>query len=106
MKRFEKCLKALLDSYNSDCVPPYCPNFPEITEAEFRFLAAKGLIVLTADGDDTFYAVPTNSGLTYFYQKAEDSRRFWREHLVNFVGGFVSGVLTTILATVIIREWL
>ncbi len=106
MKHFEKCLNILLDRYNSDCLPLYCPAFTNISEADFRFLAAKELVTLIPGGDDTFYSVPTDKGLIYFHEKAEERRRFWREHLVNFLGGFISGVLTTVLGAVIIQSLL
>lgn len=105
MKRYEKCLKSVLDLYNVDCIPVYCPSIPGISEAEFRFLAAKGLVELRSGGDDTFYARPTPRGLTYFDDKREGSCRFWKEHIVSFIGGFVSGVLTTALGAVI-AQWL
>lgn len=103
MKRFEKCLKSVLNRYNAECVPVYCPSLPDISEAEFRFLSAKGLVELISDGDDTFYANPTPRGLTYFNDKSEDNRRFWKEHVVNFIGGFVSGVLTTLLGALAVQ---
>ncbi len=106
MKRFEKCLKIVLDRYSSDAIPLYCPSCPEIDEQEFRLISAKGLITLLPNGDDTFYAEPTADGITYFHRKREDSRLFWREHIVNFVGGFVSGVLTTILASILLQRLL
>ena len=106
MERFEKCLKLLLDRYNADCLPIYCPNCEDMSEADFRFLAAKGLISLMQGGDDTFYSVPTDKGLTYFHEQKAERRRFWREHIVNFVGGFVSGVFTTVLGAVIIQSLL
>ena len=103
MERFEKCLKLLLDRYNADCLPIYCPNCKDMGEGDFRFLAAKGLVSLLPEGDDTFYSVPTDKGLTYFQDKREERRSFWRAHIVNFVGGFVSGVLTAVLGGVILQ---
>lgn len=105
MKQFEKCLKTLLAAYNVECIPLYCPDFPDIKESDFRFLSALNLISLEPGGDDTFYIIPSESGLTYFHRKREDRRRFWKEHIIYFLCGFISGVLTTILATAILR-WL
>ena len=58
MKRYEKCLKSVLDLYNVDCIPVYCPSIPDISEAEFRFLAAKGFVELRAAATTRFMQVP------------------------------------------------
>ena len=69
-----------------------------LSEADLRFLSAKGLLDLTPAGDNEFWAELTPSGLTYFSEKAESRARFVKEHLVNFFSGFISGVLVTICA--------
>lgn len=106
MKSFEKQFKSVLSKYQTDCLPVFCPSLPEISESEFCFLEAYGLLSLTPAGDDDFYAEPTKEGLTYFVSKKENRRKFWKEHLVNFIGGFLSGVLTTVLAAVIVQTLL
>lgn len=83
MKQFEKCLKTLLAAYNVECIPLYGPDFPDIKESDFQFPSALNLISLEPGGDDTFYIIPSESGLTYFHRKRED-RRFWKEHIINF----------------------
>ena len=39
----------------------------------------------------------TDSGRCYFENQSDERRKFWKEHIVNFVGGFLSGVVTGIL---------
>ena len=103
MKPFEKCLKTILTVYSADRIPLYSPNYPNIKESDLKFLAALELIFLDTDDDDTFYIVPSNKGVTYFHRQKEERRRFWKEHIVNFVGGFISGVFTAVLAAAAVQ---
>lgn len=104
IQKFEKDLKYLLDFAKTKNEIIFCPE-SILSESDFRFLAAKSLIDLHPAGDDAFYATISKEGLVYFQNKHDRRIDFLKEHLVAFLLGFASGVLSTIVATYIIHRW-
>lgn len=102
MKQYERYLRDLIHLSNGGCEPVHQEQ-SELSEADLRFLSAKGFLDLSPAGDNEFWAELTPSGLSYFSDKAESRARFIKEHLVNFFSGFVSGVLVTILAAWLVQ---
>lgn len=102
MKKYEKDLKTLIALSDNGCNPVHQTE-TEIDEAALMFLDAKGLISLEPAGDDEFWIVMQDKGLTYFSDRGEKRADFIKEHIVSFLSGFVSGVLATIAATWIIQ---
>ncbi len=102
MKEYEKQLKQLISLSNDGC-DPVDQAVTGMSEGQLRFLSAKGLIDLIPAGDDEFWITIEPAGLAYFSNKSEKRSGFIKEHLASFLTGFVSGVLTTVLATWLIQ---
>lgn len=105
MKQFERNLKYLISKSDNGCLPVELSR-ADIPESEARILKAKKLISLRPAGDNSFYAVIEDSGLTYFDDKRQKRKDFITDHIIRFIGGFISGVLTTVLAAWLIQQWL
>ena len=94
MKQFEKSLSVLI-SKTEECnlIPEKCTGVPR---SDVRLLSAKGLIKLSPAGNNELYISVEPSGASYFADKSARREAFIKEHVVNFVSGFVSGVLVTV----------
>lgn len=104
MKDYEKSLRTLLTLSGGGCRTVHLPD-SGIPEEQARYLESMGLISLRAAWDNGKYVKVEPPALRYFDEKRERRAAFWREHVVNFIGGFISGVLTTLLAAWIISTW-
>lgn len=104
MKPFEKNIKMLIQKSNFGCDPVFC-GYGLLSEAELRLLSAKKLISMEPAGDDTFYAIVKPEGITYFEDKRKEKIDFWKNHVVKFLFGFVSGVLVGVITTLLL-SWL
>lgn len=98
MKEYERNLKKIILLSKGGCEPVHQEE-SKLSEADLRFLSAKGFLVLTPGGDNQFWMEVTPSGLSYFSDKADAKEKFVKEHIINFLSGFVSGILVTVLAT-------
>lgn len=105
MKIYEKNLKTLLKLWQNenDCL--LASNLP-LSKNDLDFLNAKELIKLKPAGDNQFNVIVQPQGLTYFEDKKQRRNQYIADHIFRFTGGFVSGVLTTVLATWIIQSML
>ena len=103
MKQFEKSLIVLI-SKTEECnlVPEKCTGVPR---SDIRLLSAKGLIKLSPAGNNEFNVSVEPSGVSYFADKSARREAFIKEHMVNFVSGFASGVLVTAVGTWLV-QWL
>ena len=100
MKSYEKDLKRLQAITKNGSEPT------ELTEAGLDepnayLLKSLGLAELIPIGDNEFWISLTDSGVTYFIDKANARADFVKNHLANFVVGFLSGVLATVAAALI-----
>ena len=102
MKKYEQDLKRIIELSDGGCEPVH-QEMTEMTEAQLRFLAAKGFLSLEAAGDNKFWVVVEPAGLAYFSDKGEAKEAFIKEHLASFLSGFFSGVLVTVVAAWIIQ---
>ena len=102
MRKFEKQLKKLIDLTDNGCIFVHQTK-TGIDEATLRLLDAKDFISLEPAGDNEFWIVMQDKGLTYFSDKAEKKADFVKEHIVSFLSGFVSGAMATIIAAWIIQ---
>ena len=83
-----------------------CSASPDKLNALEYWIAKGCLDVSRAWGGKILSISVTPKGFTYFDDKREARAAFWRERCVNFIGGFVSGVLTTLCATWLIQRLL
>lgn len=104
MKLFEQNMKLLIEKSNYGCDPVFCED-GLLSEAELRMLSAKKLISMEPAGDGQFYIVVEPSGLTYFDDKRKEKLDFWKNHVVKFFSGFVSGILVGVITTLLV-SWL
>lgn len=102
MKKYEHDLKKLIDLSEGGCELVHQEQ-TGLSEAELRFLAAKGFLRLHPAGDDEFWVIMEPTGLSHFSDKSEARESFFKEHLASFLTGFISGVLVTVVATWIIQ---
>lgn len=83
-----------------------CQNSPERLAA-LEYWGAKNCLKLTRTmGGTIVFMTVTPRGRTYFDDRRDARAAFWRERCVNFFGGFVSGVLTTLCAAWLIQRLL
>ena len=78
-----------------------CKASPEKLEALDFWDAKECLHVTRAWGGEITAVDVLPNGITWFADRHKERVDFWREHIVKFLGGFIAGVLTTLLA-----EWL
>ena len=97
-------MKLLIEKSNYGCDPVFCGD-GLLSEAELRMLSAKKLISMEPAGDGQFYIVVEPSGLTYFDDKRKEKLDFWKNHVVKFFSGFVSGILVGVITTLLV-SWL
>lgn len=102
MKQYERDLKKLIEMSEGGCYPVH-QSQTGMSEADLRFLAAKGFVSLHPAGNDEFWLVVEPSGLAHFSNKSEAREAFAKDKIVTFLSGFASGVLVTIVATWIIQ---
>lgn len=100
MKRYEKDLKHLqaLTKNGSELTDL---NEAGLDEPSAYLLKSLGLAELIPAGDNEFWITLTDDGVTYFIDKANARADFVKNHLANFVVGFLSGVLATVAAALI-----
>jgi hypothetical protein len=103
MRSFEKNLKTLLKLEPACDGVFFSSNLP-LTNPDLKTLAALKLVDLHDAGDDAFYATLTDEGRTYFIHRSIRRRTFIAQHLATFLGGFLSGVFSTIAATWIVSR--
>ena len=65
MEKFEHDLKEIIKLSNNGCDPVH-QSQTNMTEADIRFLSAKGLISMHPAGDGLFYVTLKPEGITYF----------------------------------------
>lgn len=94
----------LIQKSNFGCEPVFCGD-GLLTEAELRILSAKNLISIEPAGDCEFYAIVSPKGITYFDDKHKEKLDFWKNHVVKFFSGFVSGILVGVVTTLLL-SWL
>ena len=102
MKKYEQHLKKLISKSNGGCDLVFGPD-SGLSEADIRFLSAKGLIALISAGNDEFYIRVDDVGLTYFSDKQEALMTFLREYLFSFIGGVLSGFISGVLLTLAVQ---
>ena len=95
MKRYEKNLKRL-QALTKNGSEPADLNEAGLDEPSAYLLKSLGLA-----GDNEFWITLTDDGVTYFIDKANARADFVKNHLANFVVGFLSGVLATVAAALI-----
>lgn len=102
MKNFEKNLSTILSKSKNGSKLIKSSELA-IAEPDLFFLSAKKLIDLRPAGDNLFFVVPKAEGITYFADKHDAKINFIKVNIFKFSVGFISGVLTTICATLILR---
>lgn len=102
MKKYERHLKTLISKSNGGCKLVFGPD-SGLSEAEMRFLSAKGFVSLLPAGDNKFIIRVESVGLTYFSDKQEALTLFLREHLFSFLGGALSGFVSGVLLTLAVQ---
>ena len=102
MRNYEKNLKTILHKTDNGNILVINKDFI-IPVKDLHFLSAKGLIQLKPCGDNSFFVIPTSCGITYFSDKHDARINFIKENVFKFSAGFVSGVLTTICAALLLR---
>lgn len=80
MKKYEKELEELIRLSNGGC-DPVDQEITDMTEAQLRFLAAKGFVALAPAGDDEFWITIEPAGLAYFSDKEESPEARMLEQL-------------------------
>ena len=100
MKRYEKDLKRL-QALTKNGSEPTDQESANLDDKAARLLSAMGFIDLIPAGDNEFWITLTDDGVTYFIDKANARADFVKNHLANFVVGFLSGVLATVAAALI-----
>lgn len=75
-----------------------------ITEENAYLLKSLGLIKMFAIGDNELGIQITDSGVTYFLDKANARKDFAKNHLANFITGFLSGLLVGSLVPIVIKS--
>lgn len=70
MEKFERDLNEIIELSNNGCDPVH-QSQTNLTEADIRFLSAKGLISMQPAGDDLFYMILKPEGITYFSDQKE-----------------------------------
>ena len=100
MKKFEKNLSTILSKSENGSKFIISTEL-SIPEQDLRLLSAKELIELKSAGDNLFFVVPKQKGIVYFLSKHDEKIDFINTNLFKFSVGFVSGVLTTVIATLI-----
>ena len=103
MKKYEQNLQKLISLSKGGCRPVH-QDTSGMSEETLRFLSAKGLISLRPAGDNKFFIIITPAGLSHFSDKSEKREQFIKEHIVSFLSGFISGVLVTVVAALIIQS--
>ena len=101
MQKFEKNLRKI----QSNIKPLLTDADLDIPFSELDILRARGLIEFKPYYDNQIRLRLTDKGITYFDDKRDQSRLFWKEHLVNFMFGFISGVAVTLITTWLITIW-
>lgn len=102
MKKFEKNLSTILSKSENGSKFIISTEL-SIPEQDLRLLSAKELIELKSAGDNLFFVIPKQKGIVYFLNKHDEKIDFIKTNLFKFSVGFVSGVLTTVIATLILR---
>ena len=100
MKSYEKDLKHL-QSLTKNGSEPVDLGEANLDEPSAYLLKSLGLAKLIPAGDNEFWIALTDSGVTYFVDKANARADFVKNYLANFVVGFLSGVLATVAAALI-----
>lgn len=106
MKQFEKHLSVIQEKYKRDPDTFFLNTEFDISEYDLAFLDALELIQKTLYGDDKFIIKLTDKGFTYFHDKTQSRNAFWKNHFVNFLFGFVSGLLVGIIGALITTKLL
>jgi len=101
MKKYEKDLKKLIKLSDGGSNFVHQEN-TGMNKAELRFLQAKGLVSFRPAGDNELYIVVESAGLTYFSNKHEQ-RIASAKQTIRDICMFLSGVLVTVLAELIMR---
>ncbi|MGW8114252.1 hypothetical protein ACVS9P_03555 [Caproicibacterium sp. NSD3] len=105
MKSYERTLKKLIDLSNEHFVFVTSDSSNKLLDIQdLKFLKAKGLIDLHLAGDNEFYTVISNDGITYFSDKHDEKILFIKEHFFNFISGFASGVLVTVVSFLLLQN--
>ena len=95
MQKFEKNLRKI----------QLCDKTPltdvdlDIPHKELDFLKALELSQFQRYYDNQIRIILTDKGMTYFHDKREKRLSFWKEHFINFLSGFISGVAVTLAST-------
>lgn len=105
MKKFERQIKKLIEKSEGGSFPVCCDD-DVISEGDLRYLKAKGLITLIPAGDNTFAAIVEPLGLTYFDDKHDARTTFWKNYVLKFFCGFLSGLATGVVLTLITQRLL
>ena len=75
MKPYEKNLKLILEQFENSKGYLRCDDVA-ISDGDFAFLSAKGLIKRLPIGDNKLRVAPTDKGRTYFEDKEEARAAF------------------------------
>ena len=102
MKKYERHLKDLISKSDGGCKFVFGPD-SGLSEAEMRFLSAKGFVSLFPAGDGDLFIRLDECGLTYFSDKQEALTAFLREHLFSFISGVLSGFVSGVLLTLAVQ---
>ena len=78
----------------------------DISLKELKLLKALSLIQFKSYYDNQIRIILTDKGIAYFHDKREKRLSFWKEHFVNFLSGFISGVVVTLVSTWLITIWI
>lgn len=100
-RKRDKLLREILDTPDSERVGLIRRVQSDAASREaLEHLRAKGYVeIRRAWGDDILDVFPTDSGKTYFQDRAARRREKWLDRLI----GFIAGVLTTVAAHFIIE---
>ncbi len=99
LRKYEKVLRMLLDAEKENRDITTEINSDPAARAAVEYWESVGCVLVDrAGGGEIGNLRVTPKGTAYFVEKERSLVDFWREHIVSFFGGFLSGALVTGLA--------
>lgn len=104
MLDYEKALKTIIAKRNEKGF--VLDKDLDVPEETLEVLESKGLIICANQGDMISRIKPTGKGYSYFADKKQRLHWLILEHLFSFLGGFVTGIFTSVISWWIIQRLL
>lgn len=102
MSSYERQLKMFLDKHRSG-VKIIHSDDPEISTDDMLVLNTKELISLEPVGENQYFIRLTGKALCYFEDKRAESIRYWADHILRFIFGFISGLAVGVLSALLLK---